>query len=86
MTLGSVDVLLFATFREAVGRNRLRVKLPAGTTVDDLFALLVGQHPGLEPLRPFTTFAVNREVVPPETLLRPGDEVAFLQPVSGGAT
>jgi molybdopterin converting factor subunit 1 len=80
-----VEVLLFAAFREAVGCSRLQIETPSGTTVEGLFSLLQSKHPGLAPLRPFTTFAVNREVVPPDALLQPGDEVAFLQPVSGGA-
>lgn len=33
---------------------------------------------------PYTRFAVNWEYVPPDTILRDGDELAFIPPVSGG--
>lgn len=33
---------------------------------------------------PFTRFAVNWEYVSPETVIRDGDELAFIPPVSGG--
>jgi molybdopterin converting factor subunit 1 len=81
----NVCVLLFAAYREAVGRARLEVNLPESSTADDLYAALQADHPELARLRPYTTFAVNRNVCEASTALHPGDEVAFLQPVSGGA-
>jgi molybdopterin converting factor subunit 1 len=79
-----VRLLLFAAHREAVGRRRLEVEVPEGATAEDLYRLVQEKQPALSSLRPYTTFAVNREVVDPSSPLRPGDEVAFLQPVSGG--
>lgn len=81
-----VQVLFFAAFREALGTSRQEVEVPNGTTADDLYQMLEVAAPRLQALRPFTTFAVNREVVAPTQQLQPNDEVAFLQPVSGGAT
>lgn len=79
-----VTVLLFAAHREIVGRSRLAVTLPDGATAQDVFTLLAADHPRLLEAEPFTTFAVNRAVVRTDHLLRDGDEVALLQPVSGG--
>ena len=81
----TVRVLLFASHREAVGMSSREIELPDRATVDDLFEVMASQHRSLCQLRRFTTFAVNREVVDPSIVLRHGDEVAFLQPVSGGA-
>jgi sulfur-carrier protein len=81
-----VTILLFAAHREAVGAGRINLDLPKPSTVEDAYCSLQRDHPGLAPLRRFTSFAVNREVVEPSTQLAPGDEIAFLQPVSGGAT
>ena len=80
----TIRVLLFASFRELVGESRLDLDVPEGCTADDVFRMLEGRHPGLSALRDFTTFAVNRAVVGAGTTLQAGDELAFLQPVSGG--
>jgi molybdopterin converting factor subunit 1 len=79
-----VQVLFFAAYREAVGRSRQEMDIPDEATAGELYDLLEASSPRLEALRPYTTFAVNREVVEPTQKLRPDDEVAFLQPVSGG--
>lgn len=80
-----VNVLLFAAFREAVGAARLELDVPDGTTLRQVYSLVEGSHPRLGPLRPYTTFARNREVVEGDTLVASGDEIVFLQPASGGS-
>ena len=83
-SLMQVRLLLFAAHREVVGRRELEVEVPEGVTAEDLYRLVQEKQPALASLRPYTTFAVNRQVVDPRSPLQPGDEVAFLQPVSGG--
>jgi molybdopterin converting factor small subunit len=80
----TVNVLLFAAYRETLGQRQIDLDVPAGSTPDDVFRLLAERQPGMSRLRDFTTFAVNREVVSAETRLSDGDELALLQPVSGG--
>ncbi len=80
-----VNVLLFAAFREAVGASRLELDVPDGTTLRQVYALVEGGHPRLGLLRAYTTFARNREVAEGDTVVGPGDEIVFLQPVSGGS-
>ena len=79
-----IQVLFFAAYREAVGTSRQDLDIPDGATASELYDLLEVSSPRLEALRPYTTFAVNREVVAPTQTLQPNDEVALLQPVSGG--
>jgi MoaE-MoaD fusion protein len=79
-----VRVLLFASHREVLGEGRLELDAPEDATPEDVYKLLEERSPALTSLRPFTTFAVNREVVPSTSPLAPGDEIALLQPVSGG--
>lgn len=79
-----VQVRLFASLREAVGRDRLSLELPDGASVDQAWQRLAGEHPGLEPRRQSLAAAVNRRYAPFETALADGDEVVFLPPVSGG--
>lgn len=80
-----VRLLLFAAHRELVGDSRLELDVPENSTAEDVYLIMEGRQPALEPLRPFTTFAVNRQIADPSTVLHPGDEIAFLQPSSGGA-
>jgi len=75
-----VRVRLFAALRERAGSGSVDVELPEGAVLGDVWPVLaLGDEPdGL-------LYAVNREYAPPETRLSPGDEVALIPPVSGGA-
>jgi molybdopterin converting factor small subunit len=79
-----VRVLLFAAYRETMGRSEIRLEMPACSGLEDLYRVLTLEEPRMARLRPYTTFAVNREVVAADTVLEDGDEVALLQPASGG--
>ena len=79
-----VHLLHFASFRDAIGRDQEERDLAEGTRVEDLWKTL-GREVAL--FRQFPTIppaAVNREYVASDTVLRDGDEVAFLPPVAGG--
>lgn len=80
-----ITVLLFAAYREAVGERCLSLSVPEGTTAANAFDRISRDAPGLEALRIYTTFAINRAVCGPDSILHHGDEVAFLQPASGGS-
>ena len=80
-----VLVKLFGAVREAVGEKELSVALPEGARVADLLRLLARGHAGVDRFDERLATSVNLEVVPRETLLRDGDEVALLPPVAGGA-
>jgi molybdopterin synthase catalytic subunit len=81
----NVDVRYFAMIREVVGCARERRQVASGTTVGALFDDLIGEYPRLERMKPVTMLMVNQAYVPSDHLLREGDEVAFIPPVSGGA-
>lgn len=85
MTVVRVRVLLFAAFRELFGQQRLDVSLPGGSTVEELLSDLMERQPKLRDYLPYTTVAVDREVVARDFPLTDGAEVALLQPASGGA-
>lgn len=75
-----VRLKLFAQLRERAGRDVLEVELPDGARVHDALEAVAGLADGL-PL----VLAVNREYANDDTPLRPGDELALVPPVSGGA-
>ena len=80
-----VVVKLFGAVREAVGEKELSVALPDGARASDLLALLARDHAIFGRFGERLACSVNLEVVPRDTALRDGDEVAFLPPVAGGA-
>ena len=77
-----VHVRLFASYREAARTSRLDLALPDGARVSDLIHQLAADLPSLLAARGMV--AVNHTYVGADTLLRDGDEVALIPPVSGG--
>lgn len=75
-----VRVRLFAGVRERAGRDELELELPEGARVADALAQLAHLAPGVS-----LVLAVNREYAEPDAVLAPGDELAVVPPVSGGA-
>jgi molybdopterin converting factor subunit 1 len=79
-----VPVLLFARYREAVGRDRVEVDVASGATVEDVWSALAEGYPVLRRYRPHTLFAVGNDYVEADRAVRAGEEVACFPPVSGG--
>lgn len=79
-----VTVLLFAAAREAAGRGRLEVPPAPGLTAGAVWERLVAEHPALAPFSASISVAVNHRFRPKDAEVEPGDELAFLPPVSGG--
>lgn len=83
-----LTVLYFAWLRERVGTGEETLSLPAGVrTVGDLIAWLAERsprHAAAFENRRAVRCAVNQDFADSEALLRPGDEVAFFPPVTGG--
>ena len=81
-----VTVRLFAILRERAGRDSLELSLPAGATVEEAVEALRSED-GLADLigRLPVRMAVNREYAEAGAILEPGDELALVPPVSGGA-
>ncbi len=80
----TIVVKLFAAYQEAYGVPELMLELPAGATVAQVHERLLTEHPELTQWRDLTRFGVNLQFVEPDTVLRSGDEVVFIPPVSGG--
>jgi molybdopterin synthase sulfur carrier subunit len=80
----TVTVKLFAVYQEAYGLPELVLKFPPQTPVGTVLDTLVSEHPELNQWRNLTRFGINLQFVEPYTLLRDGDEVVLIPPVSGG--
>ena len=79
-----MKVRLFASLREAAGRDHLDLDLQEGATAEDAWRRLVAECPALAPRRRSLAAAVNRRYQPFDAVLAAGDEVVFVPPVSGG--
>jgi molybdopterin synthase sulfur carrier subunit len=83
-----VTLLYFASLRESLGTSREQVQLPSGnSTVTSLLEQLRSRDARWsEALAPGKQWrvAVNQQMADLATPLKPGDEVAFFPPVTGG--
>lgn len=80
----TVKVKLFAILRERAGTDEIRIELADGESIADAVAVLLKQKPGLETWISKAAYAVNLSRVDGKAVLRDGDELALLPPVSGG--
>jgi molybdopterin converting factor subunit 1 len=83
-----MKVLYFAWLRERVGVGEEDVSPPAGvTTVAALMDWLASRsagHARAFQVREAIRAAVNQDFAEPGDAVKPGDEVAFFPPVTGG--
>jgi molybdopterin converting factor subunit 1 len=79
-----VTVRLFARLRDIAGSSELSREVVTGATIGDVWRELAGEFPELTSYERSISSAVNADYARMDQVLRPGDEVAFLPPVSGG--
>ena len=79
-----VKVIFFGRIRELVGRSEEFEEVPEGATLADLFDRYAAKYPRLAGFRGSLVASRNQEFAPWSAVIEPGDEVAFLPPVSGG--
>jgi molybdopterin synthase sulfur carrier subunit len=83
----SVLVRFFASLREATGKDELRLPVEAPCSVEVLLDRLSRELPAaaMQALRAENVrLAVNQTLMSGNQPIQPGDEVAFLPPVTGG--
>jgi molybdopterin synthase catalytic subunit len=79
-----VQVLPFGVLKEWLGSSASSVELDPGATVADLLVRIAGDHPARADVLRGIAVSVNAEYAPAAHVLREGDEVGLLPPVSGG--
>ena len=79
-----LKVRLFALYRERAGTREFSIEMPAGATVADLTDAVRVRYPRLAPPEVKIVVAVNADYAEPEDVLKPGDDVCLIPPVSGG--
>ncbi len=79
-----VCVLYFGVLKDVVGRGRSEMDLAEGASVAELLEAHRGLAKGAESVWDSIAVAVNQEYARAGDVLKDGDEVALLPPVSGG--
>ena len=83
-----VKVLFFAALREQLGIPSEEIELPTGvSTVAGLRTHLMQRGGAWQSVfadKRLVRVAVNQDMANPSASLKPGDEVAFFPPVTGG--
>ena len=82
-TTMTVRVLSFAQLRDRLGGEHV-LSLPQGSSGHALINILRQRYPAAGPLLEVSRLAVNCDYVAEDVVLRDGDEVVIIPPVSGG--
>ncbi len=80
-----VKVLFFGMLKDIVGRSEDAIEVAEGQDLGSLFDLYAGRFPRIGEMASSIVLAQNHEFRGRNAPLAPGDEIAFLPPVSGGA-
>lgn len=80
----TIELLLFAQLKDAMGRDRDTLQIEEGDTIDDVVARLRQRAEWQSVAALPLTFAVNDMAAPGSCVLRHGDRLALLTPFSGG--
>jgi cyclic pyranopterin phosphate synthase len=80
-----VRIMLFGSLREDVAQEVVGEVPAEGCSIRVLREMLVARDPSYAALgRPSVLACVDQEIVRDDRVVRPGQEVAFFRPVSGG--
>lgn len=80
-----IRVLFFGILKDVAGFPLELVDLPANSTLADLLACYAANQPSLSSHFAGMAMSINQEFARPSDVLKAGDEVALLPPVSGGS-
>ena len=79
-----IQVRFFAAYREIVGSRSVSWSARDGLTLEELMDGVLAKYPRLAGHRASMLLAVNHAVADSDRILKEGDEVALLPPMSGG--
>jgi molybdopterin converting factor subunit 1 len=79
-----VKVLFFARAKELAGCEHLLLNMPEKSTSAEVLAALLLVKPEIAEIARSVVLAVNLDYVKEPVLLKDGDEIALIPPISGG--
>ena len=80
----TVRLLLFAVLRDITGKSETEMSLRDGIRAGDVWQSLREKYAELADYRNPPMIAINETYASADTVLRDGDELAFIPPVAGG--
>ncbi len=80
----TIRLKLFSLAKDLAGFDEQSIEVPSGSQTESVLDFLVGRNPSFRQWKPSLRIAVNLTYVDNAHLLRDGDEVAIIPPVSGG--
>ena len=80
----TIKLKFFAILHDLAGVREGTLELPEGSTVAIASDIIARQFPAIAKHLPRIAFAVNQEYRDREAVLKDGDEIALIPPVSGG--
>ena len=77
-------MLYFAVLRDIIGKSEADVTIPEGSRAADVWQMLRRDHRELSGYEQPPLTAINESYAAADSVLRDGDELAFIPPVAGG--
>ena len=75
-------IKLFAGIKQKIGKDEIIINADREIKVRELISIIKEQYPEIKELNFFVS--VNHEFADEEKVIKEGDEIALLPPVSGG--
>ncbi|MFW5945303.1 MAG: MoaD/ThiS family protein [Candidatus Natronoplasma sp.] len=79
-----VLVKFFASARDIVGKKDLEMEIKKNWKVRDVMEDLFQEYPDLQEMEDHLLISVNKDRTGREEILKNGDEIAVMPPVTGG--
>lgn len=79
----NITILLFGIVTDLVGASKIVIHTEASATIKSLKKQLILTYPSLKNINTFA-IAVNENYADDDTLIKEGDIIAIIPPVSGG--
>jgi molybdopterin converting factor subunit 1 len=79
-----ISILYFATVKDATGIRMESIDLSNDTSIREMLTKISIIYPKLKNILNNIQISVNYKIVDLNTVLKEGDEVALLPPISGG--
>lgn len=82
-----IKLLFFASYKEIMKTAEISIESAGQTTLGDLLDDVSRSHPALKTIlgNTHSLIAVNHEFAEKDTVVKNGDEIAFIPPMSGGS-
>ena len=80
----NVKLLFFGELKTCTGHDHMTLSFTEDTSCEKLLCQALNNDETFKIWRARVMYAVNTDQVGPETIVKEGDEVAFLPPMSGG--